>query len=587
MIPAVPRRSQPRLLAVLCLATVVLAACSRTPPGGGVAYLGPGGSVGAADGSSAGGADGSQPTGTGSVNAPGAGPGATGSSTASARAGASGGGGGGGGSAVKPIASAPGVTPTEIQIAFAGKLANCSESGNASETAAGGLNPKDASIIKADVEYVNKYVPLPGGRKLVLVGNTDYNGIKMIDHGGYYCPTKGQAAARFVVDSLRPFAVLGGIGSTAGPVFQQTIADGHVISIGFAFLNASEMSARWPYAIGIYGAGDRKMNMLADYVHVRVQGTQYKPTVGSPVARKYGYITYDDPAYQKLAQSAVAAFARYGINLPIYTIPSDTGQAAQAAPTVALRMKQDGVNSVVFGFPTEVTSITVLQGFDSAQYNPDLLVGLQSLAFLDTLMPHDQMIRASGIAAGGVAAMRDDISNYNNSIENADGYNQVWAQSSEYDGETVTNGSTEGYDWWSLLSALVAGLERSPVNFTAQDWAAGLAATTGSDLRCPVERFIGHDHPQASLTRWTRDAPDGLTGWTTVYWTNNKSQFGTPGYWESFDGYYDFFGVNDIPPQPTADTGSTAVPPIKQLPRIGLSPFKSCRSIGLQGDLYE
>lgn len=576
-----------RHIALIGLSALLLVACSRVPPGGMVS--GGFGQAGSGEQAQASGGEGGAAQSTA-----GAAPGALGSATASAGAAAStaaaaAGAGGGGGVGVQPIASWQGVTPTTIQIAYAAKLHNCSESNDSTQSGAGTWTQKDANILRADLEYIDKYIPLPGGRKLQLVGNDTTFGIKMVDDGGAYCPNTGKAAARYVSSSLKPFAAIGGEPTPAGPVFAKAAADGHVVTIDRNWPTAASMHADYPYAWGqmvVGQPGDEPMGYLADYVHKRVQPTQYQPPAGPAQPRKYGVMIWSDPFYDSLVQATQQLFGQFGVSVNVYRIPSDASTAAQEAGTIALKMKGDGVNTVIWGLiGGGIAAAGMSNAFDAAGFNPDNLICYFGIAFWDTDFSHTQWARTTGIGVPAIVAERNDTHHYTTAVENYDAYDEVWQHSQYYDGQGAQS-NADGYDTWTTLMTLVAGLERAPVNFTPTSWAQALVSLGDPNLRCPVEQFIGRDHPQTERVAWTADNPAGGEGYTTLYWVNKQSDFGTPGYYESYDGYYAFFGLNDLPSAPSDDTANQALPPVKQLSPIGLSPFKSCRSIGLQGDLY-
>lgn len=576
-----------RRLALIGLSGLLLAACSRVPPGGEVAGgFGPAGAAeqAQAPGNQSGvaqGIAGAQP-GTSSTGSS--------STTASSASSSATSAGGGGATGVQPIASWQGVTPTTIQVAYAAKLHNCSESNDSTQSSAGTWTQKYANILRADLEYIDKYIPLPGGRKLQLVGNDTTFGVKLVDDGGAYCPNTEKAAARYVASSLRPFAAIGGEPTASGPAFGKGVADGHVISVDLDWPTAASMHADYPYAWGamvVGQPGDEMMGYLADYVHKRMQPTQYQPPAGTAQPRKYGVMIWSDPFYDSLAAATQQLFAQFGMSVNVYRIPSDASTAAQEEGTIALKMKSDGVNTMIWGLiGGGIAAAGMSNAFDAAAYNPDNLVCYYGVAFWDTDFSHTQWARTTGIGLPAIIAERNDTHHYTTTIENSDAYDDVWQHSQYYDGQGAQS-NADGYTIWTNLMTLVAGLERSPVNFTPTSWAQALVSLGDPALRCPVEQFIGRDHPQAARVAWTADNPAGGMGYTSLYWVNKTSDFGTPGYYESYDGYYAYFGLNDLPDKPSDDTAGQAIPPIKQMPTLGLSPFKSCKSIGLQGDLYQ
>lgn len=579
--------SRGRWTALLLVLAASLSACAR--PMAGLGTSNPeGGAVAGLNGAGGAAVPGGAATATPPVSAGGAAGAAGSSSGAGAAAGGAGGGGaGGGGTAVKPLASYQGVTPTEIQIAFAGKATNCAESGDPQESSDGTLKTKDAQEVQAWVDYVNKYIPLPGGRHLKLVGNTGLGPIQMVDDGGNYCPGKAQSAARYVVDQLKPYAVFGSGVNAGEPVFGQTVAQGHIVVVGTMWPTLAPMQALYPYAWGLFGAPDEKLRDLAAWVHKRIQSTQYTPTAGAATARVYGMMTFDDPWYLALGDIGKQAFAQYGIQLKVYPIPMDRGQLAQEMGQIALQMKSDNVNTMVWGIGPSVQAVAVSNAFDGADFHPDNLVFVNGVAFIDALYSQSQWQRAMGVVNSSIGVNRDDATHYNNVPENNGAYNAIWLASSQTDGQSAQNSITCGYTCFAALSVVVLGLERSPVNFTPQTWAQGLESTNQPQLRCPVEQLFGRDHPQFSRDVWSRDNPSGATGFTDVHWTAKKSDVGPVGYWDSYDGYNVYYGLNDLPAQPTHDTAADALPTVQQFAPIGLSPFKSCRSIGMQGDLYQ
>jgi hypothetical protein len=302
------------------------------------------------------------------------------------------------------------------------------------------------------------------------------------------------------------------------------------------------------------------------------------------VPRVYGAMIYSDPFYDELASNTQKLFGQFGMSVKIYRINSNTATAASQANTVALQMKQDGVNSMIWGVVGQ-PGIVMANAFDSEAYNPDNLQAYSGVAFWDTDYSHTQWARAFGIGLPAIIAERNDTANYNTAFENGGAYEQVWEKSAKYDGKTAQNGS-DGYGIWNNLMTLAVGLMRSPVNFTPTTFAQGLTSSADK-YRCIEGRFWGADHPQLPRVAWYQNQPSGVVGYTTIYWVNKQSEFGTPGYYESWDDYYSFFGANDLPKSPSHDTANESVPPVKQQPKIGVDPFKSCPSIGQQGGLYE
>lgn len=166
------------------------------------------------------------------------------------------------------------------------------------------------------------------------------------------------------------------------------------------------------------------------------------------------------------------------------------------------------------------------------------------------------------------------VEEYNELAENLSGYDKVWQERLGNNSEANT-GNPNGYSTWSQLSLLVSGILIAGDDLTWDTWAAGVeSARPHEPNRCTVARFMGRDYHWDVAFDRRADASLSRVGFTTLYWVNEQTPFGTNGYWESFDNYRKFT-PETLPPQATHDTGEKGVDIDKQ-ERIGIRPWTPC-----------
>jgi hypothetical protein len=552
---------------------VSLVGCSRVPPGAvqGVAagvdpLTGqpttsaplPGGS--AAPGLP--GASGQPGTTTGVPGAPGsgAGPGA--------------GSGGGGGDA---LGNAPGVNGRTVNIVIHTKLQDCGPDPNSSRT--GTANAKGLQMIQDYVGFFNKYVLGPYNWKLAY---------KVIDDGGQFCAEKARAAGLQIAKQLKPFAALGdSANGDEGPVLADVVTRAHIVDIGLSWNTTAMLRERHPYAWPIFGFAEQQDRDLVEFVGKRVKGTKTADlTTGQATDRVYGMITADNPESRQLAAMMKSNLAAQGVTLShTYFVSSDAGVAAQAADNTVLKMKSDGVNTLIFAIPyTSIYSaIVYTNAMDHQNYLPDLLGSRYGVVFFDRLFSPRVWAKMRGVFQCGISCVRASGTDtaFQDVSENDGTYKKVWAFLGHTD--DPDNGITpSSYNIYTNLAQLAIGIVNAGPVLNAQTFAAGIdASAPGHPAECLGWRLMGRPYTyEPYAAGWSSAHTTGIIGFTPAYWVNQKNEFGTVGYYESYDNYRYFRG-GDLPVKPTRDTG-TAGPAVPKQKPIGLKAWVSCTKLGMK-----
>ena len=201
--------------------------------------------------------------------------------------------------------------------------------------------------------------------------------------------------------------------------------------------------------------------------------------------------------------------------------------------------------------------------------------------FFDRLFDARVWSKMRGVFQCGVSCIRATGTNadYTEINENGSAYKSAWT----YIGNSgdPDNGTTPGaYNTWTVLAQLSLGIINAGPVLNAQTFAAGLdAASPGHPAECGGWRLMGRPYTYAPYSAgWSSAHTTGIIGYTPGYWVNKKNDFGTVGYYESYDGYRYFTG-GDLPPKPTHDTGTAGAAVPKQ-DHIGVLPWVSCTKIG-------
>jgi hypothetical protein len=558
-------------------ALLALTACSRVPPGGAVAGAAAGLQQGASSpaGPAAAGAT-AGPLAAGQV-APGAavvGPGGI--------AGGGSAGGGTAGGAVGPAgtvtatggnASGPGVKGRTIHVVFHAKLNDC---GPDPQSASSGTQKGEALKVYSDyVAFFNKYILGPAGWKLTY---------DLIDDGGQYCPEVARAAALKIVKEIKPFASLGdSFNGDAGSVLADIVTSAHTLNVGLSWQTYAEFKKRNPYAWPVFGLAQQQDAYLAEWIGTRVKGTTTPDvSTGAQVARSFGLLTVDNPENHTLAELMKANLAGRGVKLDhIYYVASDPGVAAQSATNTVLKMKSDGVNTLIFAIPyTSLQSAVVhVSAMGGQNYTPDLLGSRYGVVFFDELFDSRVWTKYRGVFNGIPSLIRASGTNakYNDINENSSAYRYAWAKMGNTDNADNPGNTT---NVWQTLSTLAVGILNAGPVLNVQTYAHGMdLSSQGGPAACGTWRLFGRPWTYAPYVSNNQQHDGAVYGYTPGYWVRKKNDFGTVGYYESYDGYR-YFAGGDLPAKPTFDTGGTASPDVPKQKPIGLRPDVSCTKLG-------
>jgi hypothetical protein len=156
--------------------------------------------------------------------------------------------------------------------------------------------------------------------------------------------------------------------------------------------------------------------------------------------------------------------------------------------------------------------------------------------------------------------------------ENSLAYVKAYHQAGGQADNPQTN--APAFDFWSQLATLSIGVMGAGPVLNAKTFEYGLFQTERS--RCNVWRFWGRDHPQVGYIDYRPGKHYGGSGFTTLYWVQKQSTFGTPGYFESYDGYLRFDSYAGLPAAASYDTGAKGGYPMNRQSSTGLSPDKPC-----------
>jgi hypothetical protein len=558
-------------------ALLLLVGCSRVPPGGvstvaggGLQQDGGGTGVTGGPGTSTG-AIGNGATGTPGTTGPGGGVGYTGG----AGSGGSSGGVGSGTASGAGGVSGPGIKGRTIHVVFHAKLNDC---GPDPQSASSGTLKAEAVKTYADfTKFFNLYVLGPAGWKLTY---------DLIDDGGQYCPEVARAAALKIVKEIKPFATMGdSTNGDAGSVLADIVTSAHMLNIGLSWQTFAEFKKRNPYAWPIFSLAQQQDAYLAEWIGTRVKGTPGKDlTTGAETGRVYGMLTTDNPENHKLADLLKSNLAGRGVNISHqYFVSSDPGVAAQSATNTVLKMKNDGVNTLIFAIPyTALQSALVhVSAMATQNYTPDLLGSRYGIVFFDELFDTKVWQHYRGIFNGIPSLIRASGTNakYADINENSTAYRYAWAKMGNTDNADSPGNAP---NVWQLLSTLSLGILNAGPVLNVHTFAHGMdLSAQGQPAQCGNWRLLGRPWTYSTFNSQDQRHEGTVYGYTPGYWVAKKNDFGTVGYYESYDGYRYFRG-GDLPKQPTADTGGTASPDIPKQKPMGLRPDLSCTKFGLR-----
>lgn len=583
-----------RRLAMLLLACMLTTACTRTPPGGEqVVGFGPGLSSDAERQNLATGDEASDPAlddATFEGGTPGTGdPASSDGGTSRVSDGTTGDGGAPGGGVAPDdgggASLAQGVDGRTVKVVFHHQHEACGDNPQYSSSRV--MTEQGKLVIDEYVKWFNEKVLGPKGWKIDPV---------FVDDGGPECPEKAQAAGLRIAREIKPFAAVGELRQRErGPVLADVVTRAGIIHIGRNWETYAALEERAPYA---YAAGgelaiaQHAFENLVRWIGARVKGTQTPdPTTGVAEEREYGLVVFDSSDGRELAGIIDGYLRDIGVDLQgrIYALSGDVGVAAQTATNTVLKMRQDGVNTLILGLPYDIShesSMSLTEAMNSQNYLPDILIGTYGNAFFDQLHNKRVWSQVRGVSSNGIGNLRtaayiDESGSlkfeerFEEVAENNLGFERLWRDELGYNQTPSDNAHPSAYGTWSQLSALATGILHAGDTLTPETFAAGLAsAGRGQANRCTLARFMGRDYRHHISFDW-RVGGTGTTGVTPIYWVNEQTRFGTNGYYQSYDNYRYFHPEEPFPAQPTHDTGKQPVDVVKQ-ERIGLRPWTPC-----------
>ena len=437
----------------------------------------------------------------------------------------------------------------------------------------------------------------------VLPPTTDWQlDYVLVDDGGAECPEKAQAAAQQIIREIRPFAVFGNtIGIEEGPVLARAVVGAGIRHIGVNFDSIDELEEYRGLAFNTHTPADLAHEYLAGYIAKRLKDTQAPDPEVEPTEqdegvldRVYGMVVHDSGTHRQLADAMAQRLADEGIELSTYFVPTDPGVAAQQMTTLVSSLREDGVNTLVwelYAGPLHTNSIALTQTLASQQYYPELLIATYGIGGQDTQHEPAVWSRARGIStfeplALRVALLEDENGAlifdpaYEESAENFSPWLPLWQDHLGNPGDLSGGGFPHPANVFVYLSMVTIGLLGAGDELTAESFAEGVYETArGEERRCDVWRFFGRDSDYSPYFSLSADRNDGFRkGFTTIYWVNKPDMLYGTGRYESEDNYQYYESGEDLPAEPSHDTGELGAE-MEAQPKIGVRPWVSCDDI--------
>jgi hypothetical protein len=161
----------------------------------------------------------------------------------------------------------------------------------------------------------------------------------------------------------------------------------------------------------------------------------------APEERVYGIFGVETPEGRALARIAHDRLVEMGVQpRGVYELSGDLGVAAQHSTNLALRMRQDGVNTVVWAIPYSAirSSIVLTEAMSTQNYLPEILVGSMGLAFFDQLHNSRVWANARGtsqlpalLARTAIGLDGRESPEFRDMVENADAYVEEGTEAEE------------------------------------------------------------------------------------------------------------------------------------------------------------
>lgn len=469
----------------------------------------------------------------------------------------------------------PGIDGRTIKVVWADHFEDCPDQPNEPRD---DVREKGKLVLTEYVKFYNEYVLKEFGWKFDLT---------IVDHGGYFCPERQRAAGLKIAKEIQPFAVLGPSSTAQGPLLADIVTRAGILHIGGNWKTTAGERARHPYAWNVFATPEVNLRFLVDWMAKRIKGTTVPDRVtgtGLEVDRVYGILGIDDGPGQELAAITRDMLLAKGFEIGgIYLTSADAGVTAQQAPSTVAKMKDDGINTLVFGVDGNGNwPVAFTNAMDVQRYYPDIMVGTYGNSFFDQLSNKNVWQHVKGTSPAAAIALRVETDSAGNAHpdfvdinENSSAYQKAWKELGHSD--NPQNGTyPTGFGSWANLAMLATGVIHAGDTLNAHTFAEGLesAGSPGSPNRCTVGRLMGRDYKHVASFDWNAAHDGGVIGWTPIYWVNRPNGLSS-GYYESYDNYVFFKTSAELPPAATHDTGQKPFD-IKKQEQIGIHPWTSC-----------
>lgn len=374
--------------------------------------------------------------------------------------------------------SGPGVDGRTVKIAFHAHLEDCPNHDNEpgdDERAKGRL------VIDEYVRFFNEFMLDEHGWQLEHT---------VLDDGGHFCPERQRSAALKIAQEIEPFAALGSSSSAQGPIVADVVTRAGIVHAGTNWQLQSEEAARHPYAWNVATSADKSLRFLVSWMERRIKGTpvpdRSTPT-NTEVERVYGILGLDD----ELARLAKQDMAAAGMEVAgVYLASYDPGVTAQQVSTTVAKMRQDGVNTLVWTGTIQGSSyyIPLTETMTAQNYLPDIITDWGN-SFFAQLANKRVWDNAKGSSAWSAIALRVELDadgtpneKWSQLNENLDGYIAAWQEKLGHNDSPQEGAYPNAYGTWGQLSLLATGIMHAGEMLNAETFAAGLesAARRGS-----------------------------------------------------------------------------------------------------------
>ena len=415
--------------------------------------------------------------------------------------------------------TAPGVTATEIKVAYYVPRADAATEAALKAAGVGDEQPDVDRIMEVYRQYMNDHTQTYG-REIVF---------RKYDASG---PLGDEVAAR--ADAKRiiedgNFAVITARGTTASPTFDRTVAHGGVICVA---CNSTQAKSFYDdtkgYMFGSLPAAREYYEHLAEYMAKRLLGgNRTAKWAGAPASpadvdlraqpRKFGLIWVNsvqgtvDPGTQEERDNFINnILPRYGITGVIdSSYDYDLTKAPATAQTIIAKMNTSHVTTIIC-ICDALSPVFFTREATKQAYFPEWLqagTGLTDTTFFGRTYDSQQWGRSFGISPLWVFWER---------VANSEGYREYHHQcpfTGLPEGECADGKEGVGVNTYRAgFLYLEIGISGAGPNLTAEAFANGLYSF-------PYTGGI----PHVPLIGWTPDSPNAIKDFTEVFWDPNRS----------------------------------------------------------------